>query len=130
MSTEAAVQTATLLSNRVGQSLAGVTSLLEPPERADVMAQAGASALPVVLLEETNELQRKTYECVEKVGTILQSQLDLAEEAKRRARDQAAELRKERASGGGAPLGITGTPSGDDAGICGLSGDQLKNLLT
>ena len=130
MSTEAAVQTATLLSNRVGQSLAGVTSLLEPPERADVMAQAGASALPVVLLEETNELQRKTYECVEKVATILQSQLDLAEEAKRRARDQAAELRKERASGGGAPLGITGTPSGDDAGIFGLSGDQLKNLLT
>ena len=130
MSTEAAVQTATLLSNRVGQSLAGVTSLLEPPERADVMAQAGASSLPVILLEETNDLQRKTYECVEKVATILQSQLDLAEEAKRRARDQAAELRKERASGGGAPLGITGTPSGDDAGIFGLSGDQLKNLLT
>ena len=95
MSAEAAVQTATLLQNKVGSSLAGVTNLLTPTERSETLVQAGASSLSVVVLDEIKELQRQTFECIEKVATLLQTQIDIAKESSRRARDQSAELRKE-----------------------------------
>ena len=129
MSAEAAVQTATLLQQKVGNSLSGVTNLLAPPERSDSMLNAGAASLPALVLDEVKELQKKTIESVDKVAQVLQSQLDLAQEAERRARDQAAELRKENRGGGGA---INNLPSvtGDDAGLFGLTGEKFKNLLT
>ena len=131
MSAEAAVQTATLLQNKVGSSLAGVTNLLTPEQRSDTLVQAGASSLSVVVLDELKELQKQTYECVEKVATLLQTQIDIAKENSRRQRDQAAELRKEKSISGvtGKPVGAMPT-SGADMGIFGLTGDKLKNLLT
>ena len=96
MSAESAIQTATLLQQKVGNSLSGVTNLLAPPERSDSMLNAGAASLPALVLDEVKELQKKTIESVDKVAQVLQSQLDLAQEAERRARDQAAELRKEK----------------------------------
>ena len=95
MSAESAIQTATLLQQKVGNSLSGVTNLLAPPERSDSMLNAGAASLPALVLQEVAELQKKTIESIDKVAQVLQSQLDLAQEAERRARDQAAELRKE-----------------------------------
>ena len=129
MSAESAIQTATLLQQKVGNSLSGVTNLLAPPERSDSMLNAGAASLPALVLQEVAELQKKTIESVDKVAQVLQSQLDLAQEAERRARDQAAELRKENQISGVAPGGVTGM-TGDDAGMFGLTGDKLKNLLT
>ena len=128
MSAEAAVQTATLLQNKVGSSLAGVTSLLSPEQKSDVMLQAGASSLPVVVLDEMKELQRQTYECVEKVANLLQTQIDIATEANRRQRDQAAELRKEKKTEG-APM-LPGSGQGSADGLFGLTPESMKNLLT
>lgn len=128
MSSESAIQTATLLQQKVGNSLSGVTNLLAPPERSDSMLNAGAASLPTLVLDEVKELQKKTIESVDKVAQVLQSQLDLAKEAERRARDQAAELRKE--SGGQMAMGGLPSVTGDDAGMFGLTGDKLKNLLT
>ena len=129
MSAESAIQTATLLQQKVGNSLSGVTNLLAPPERSDSMLNAGAASLPTLVLDEVKELQKKTIESVDKVAQVLQSQLDLAQEAERRARDQAAELRKENQISGVTPGGLTDM-TGDDAGMFGLTGDKLKNLLT
>ena len=129
MSAESAIQTATLLQQKVGNSLSGVTNLLAPPERSDSMLNAGAASLPALVLQEVAELQKKTIESVDKVAQVLQSQLDLAKEAERRERDQAAELRKENQISGVTPAGLTGM-TGDDAGMFGLTGDKLKNLLT
>ena len=129
MSAESAIQTATLLQQKVGNSLSGVTNLLAPPERSDSLLNAGAASLPVLVLDEVKELQRKTIESVDKVAQVLQSQLDLAEEAERRARDQAAELAKENRGGGNA-INTLPSVTGDDAGMFGLTGDKLKNLLT
>ena len=130
MSAEAAVQTATLLQQKVGNSLSGVTNLLAPPERSDSMLNAGAASLPALVLQEVAELQKKTIESVDKVAQVLQSQLDLAQEAERRARDQAAELRKENKPSGVMPVGGLTSGPGEDAGMFGLTGDKLKNLLT
>ena len=128
MSAEAAIQTAALLQQKVGASLSGVTNLLAPPERSDSLLNAGAASLPTLVLDEVKELQKKTIESVDKVAQVLQSQLDLAEEAERRARDQAAELRKERGPGGIENVDLS--PGAGDAGMFGLTPDKLKNLLT
>ena len=130
MSAESAIQTATLLQQKVGNSLSGVTNLLAPPERSDSMLNAGAASLPALVLQEVAELQKKTIESVDKVAQVLQSQLDLAQEAERRARDQAAELRKENKPSGVMPAGGLTSGPGEDAGMFGLTGDKLKNLLT
>jgi len=126
---EAAVQTATLLQQKVGNSLSGVTNLLAPPERSDSLLNAGAASLPALVLDEVKELQKKTIESVDKVAQVLQSQLDLAQEAERRARDQAAELRKENKLSGVAPAGNLNV-TGADEGMFGLTPDKLKDLLT
>ena len=129
MSAQQAEQTAAILQTKVGQSLAGVTNLLAPPERSEAMLQAGASSLSVNVLTDIKELQEKTFECIEKVASLLQSQIDIAEEADRRERDQAAELAKERRqTAAGVGLG------GDDMGGAGDGGffdiANLKNILT
>ena len=96
MSTQNALQLASNIQSRVGGALLSVNSMLPPPEAAAVTLQAGGGSLGVFLLRDLINLQDKTYQCVEKVAHILNSQLDLAEDAKRRVRDQAAELKKEK----------------------------------
>ena len=114
MSSQNALQLATAIQGRVGSSLLSVNSMLPPPEAAAAVLQAGGGSLGVFLLKDLAVLQEKTYQCVEKVASVLQSQLDLSEEAERRERDQAAELAKENslkgstvvAGGGGSASGI------------------------
>ena len=104
MSTANAIQLATNIQSKVGSSLLSVNSMLPPPEAAAATLQAGGGSLGVFLLQDLMFLQDKTYQCVEKVANILQSQLDLAEEKDRRERDQAAELAKEKKRLGGPPI--------------------------
>ena len=104
MSTANAIQLATNIQSKVGSSLLSVNSMLPPPEAAAATLQAGGGSLGVFLLQDLMVLQDKTYQCVEKVANILQSQLDLAEEKDRRERDQAAELAKEKKRLGGPPI--------------------------
>ena len=104
MSTANAIQLATNIQSKVGSSLLSVNSMLPPPEAAAATLQAGGGSLGVFLLQDLMFLQDKTYQCVEKVANILQSQLDLAEEKDRRERDQAAELAKEKKRMGGPPI--------------------------
>ena len=127
MSAESAIQTATLLQQKVGNSLSGVTNLLAPPERSDSMLNAGAASLPTLVLDEVKELQKKTIESVDKVAQVLQSQLDLAKEAERRARDQAAELAKEKGGTGVIAGGVGDVTVGDD--ITDEKLDDLSNKL-
>lgn len=96
MSAQNAIQLATAIQTKVGSSLISSQNLLPRGEAAGTMVQAGASSLGVFLLRDLYDMQQRTYECVEKVASILQSQLDLAEDRERRERDQAAELDKER----------------------------------
>ena len=103
MSSQAALQLASNIQSKVGSSLLSVNSMLPPAEAAAATLQAGGGSLGVFLLRDLINLQDKTYQCVEKVAHILQSQLDLAEDAKRRARDQAAELKKEKKPVQGTP---------------------------
>ena len=113
MSSTAALQLASNIQSKVGSSLLSVNSMLPPGEAAAATLQAGGGSLGVFLLRDLANLQQKTFECVEKVAHILQSQLDLAEDAERRARDQAAELAKEKKPemfGPPAPGGV-GKPS-------------------
>jgi len=104
MSTANAIQLASNIQSKVGSSLLSVNSMLPPPEAAAATLQAGGGSLGVFLLQDLMFLQDKTYQCVEKVANILQSQLDLAEEKDRRERDQAAELAKEKKRLGGPPI--------------------------
>ena len=115
MSSQNALQLATSIQSRVGSSLLSVNSMLPPGEAAGAMLQAGGGSLGVFLLRDLANLQQRTYECVEKVAHILQSQLDLADDAERRERDQAAELAKEKALKGPTLItnGNAGKPSGD-----------------
>ena len=112
MSTANAIQLATNIQSKVGSSLLSVNSMLPPPEAAAATLQAGGGSLGVFLLQDLMFLQDKTYQCVEKVANILQSQLDLAEEKDRRERDQAAELAKEKKRLGGTPIDDGGRGAG------------------
>ena len=121
MSAQNAIQLATAIQSKVGSSLISANNLLPRDEAAGTMVQAGASSLGVFLLRDLYDMQQRTYECVEKVASILQSQLDLAEDAERRARDQAAELAKEKRPGAVVPT------AGAGAGI-GQLDDSLDDI--
>ena len=136
MSATQAIGTANILQNKIGMSLGGVTNLLAPPERSDTLLQAGASTLAVPLLADLKELQNKTYECVEKVANILQTQLDIAEDKERREKDQLAELNKERGGAGAIAAGavgagaVAGGVSAADGEEEGMSSERMQELLT
>jgi len=121
MSAQNAIQLATAIQSKVGSSLISANNLLPRDEAAGTMVQAGASSLGVFLLRDLYDMQQKTYECVEKVASILQSQLDLAEDTERRERDQAAELAKEKRPGAVVPT------AGAGAGI-GQLDDSLDDI--
>ena len=110
MSSQNAIKIASTIQSKVGASLIASQSMLPRPEAAGVMAQAGGASLGVFLLRDLTNLQQRTYECVEKVANILQSQLDIAEDKERRDRDMAAELAKEKK--GQKPAYGTGTGVG------------------
>ena len=114
MSAQNAIQLATAIQSKVGSSLISSQNLLPRGESAGVMTQAGASSLGVFLLRDLYEMQHRTYECVEKVASILQSQLDLAEEKDRRERDQLAEELKEKNKLGGSVVPGAGSDFDDD----------------
>ena len=122
MSAQNAIQLATAIQSKVGSSLISANSLLPRDEAAGTMVQAGASSLGVFLLRDLYDMQQKTYECVEKVASILQSQLDLAEDTERRERDQAAELAKEKRPGAVIPT------AGAGAGGLGQVDDTLEDI--
>jgi len=113
MSAQNAIQLATAIQSKVGSSLISSQNLLPRDEAAGTMVQAGASSLGVFLLRDLYNMQQRTYECVEKVASILQSQLDLAEDRERRERDQAAELAKEKRPGAVVPTAGTGAGIGE-----------------
>ena len=119
MSAQNAIQLASAIQTKVGSSLISANNLLPRDEAAGTMVQAGASSLGVFLLRDLYDMQQKTYECVEKVASILQSQLDLAEDTERRERDQAAELAKEKRPGAVVPT----------AGVGGAGMGQLDDSL-
>jgi len=114
MSSANALQLATTIQGRVGSSLLSVNSMLPPPEAAAAVLQAGGGSLGVFLLKDLAVLQEKTYQCVEKVASVLQSQLDLSEDSERRARDQASELAKEKNKGAPPLTGAGGSGNLDD----------------
>ena len=129
MSSQNALQLAGNIHQRVGSSLLAVNSMLPPQEAAAAILQAGGGSLGVFLLKDLANLQEKTYECVEKVATILQSQLNLAEDRERRERDQAAELAKEN---NGVPTPVPTSDSDDNVPVDEGGFDMAKaaNLLT
>jgi len=130
MSSQNALQLATAIQSKVGSSLLSVNSMLPPQEAAAATLQAGGGSLGVFLLRDLANLQEKTYQCVEKVATILQSQLNLAEDRERRERDQAAELAKENR---GVPTPMPTSGSGDNVPVDEKGGFNLQNaanLLT
>ena len=130
MSAQNAIQLATAIQTKVGSSLVTAQSLLPPAEKASANLQAGAGSLGVFLLRDLYDMQQRTYECVEKVAHILQSQLNLAEEKERRERDQASELAKEQARLGGNTRGDgNGVNTGEDE-TSSMSLDKMKDFLT
>ena len=82
MSAESAIQTATLLQQKVGNSLSGVTNLLAPPERSDSMLNAGAASLPALVLDEVKELQQMGLGKKKKKKMIPRSNTNESEEEK------------------------------------------------
>jgi hypothetical protein len=127
MSSQNALQLATAIQSKVGSSLISVQNLLPPAESASANLQAGAGSMGVFLLRDIYDMQARTYESVNNVGSILKSQLDLAEDAERRARDQAAELEKEN-QGSGVPGPTTG--DGEGTGEEEGSGFDIGTILT
>ena len=114
MSAQNAIQLATAIQSKVGSSLISSQNLLPRAESAGVMTQAGASSLGVFLLRDLYDMQQRTYECVEKVAHILQSQLDLAEDRERRERDQLAEELKEKNKLSGSVVPTAGAGAGNE----------------
>src|SRR6056300_1586619 len=130
MSAQNAIQLATAIQSKVGSSLISTQNLLPRGESAGVMTQAGASSLGVFLLKDIYNMQERTYESVERVGSILQSQLDLAEEVERRRRDQLAEELKEKNKLIG-PTPATTDGAGDSEDIeKALDASRMSSLLT
>jgi hypothetical protein len=130
MSSQNAIQLATAIQSKVGSSLISTQNLLPRGESAGVMTQAGASSLGVFLLKDIYNMQERTYESVERVGSILQSQLDLAEEVERRRRDQLAEELKEKNKLIG-PTPATTDGAGDSEDIeKALDASRMSSLLT
>ena len=127
MSAANALSLATAIQSKVGSSLIGVQNMLPRGESDSAILQAGAGTNSTFLLKDLYDMQQKTYECVEKVASILKSQLDLAEEAERRARDQAAELAKEKSDTGAIVGGVGNISIGDD--ITDEKLDDLSNKL-
>ena len=127
MSAENAISIANAIQSKVGSSLIGVQSMLPRGESDAAILQAGAGTGSTFLLSDMIKLQQETLESVNNVGSVLKAQLDLAEEAERRARDQAAELAKEKSGGVPFSASVGGGGAGDD--ITDEKLDDLSNKL-
>ena len=114
MSAQNALQLATAIQSKVGSSLIGVQNMLPPAEANSAILQAGAGTSSAFLLSDMIKLQQDTLESVNNVGSILKAQLDLAEEAERRARDQVIKNQPKQGAGGGVPVVGAGEGGMDD----------------
>jgi len=84
----AALGVATTLQNRVVGALGSAQNLLPAPELNSALLQAGATGIATNVLGQLKQGQEKLTELTSNIGTILQEQLDIAEEQQRRERDK------------------------------------------
>ena len=122
----AAIGVATTLQNRVVGALGSAQNLLPAPELNSALLQAGATGIATNVLSQLKQGQEKLTELTSNIGTILQEQLDIAEEQQRRERDKSGQFRP-----GGDDRPTQGPPAppvveGDMDG----AGFNLGNLLS
>ena len=122
----AAIGVATTLQNRVVGALGSAQNLLPAPELNSALLQAGATGIATNVLGQLKQGQEKLTELTSNIGTILQEQLDIAEEQQRRERDRSGQFRP-----GGDDRPVQGPPippvvEGDMDG----AGFNLGNLLS
>ena len=118
------------MQRQVGSSLTNVAAMLPPPPQILTNEEQPENRPGFKLLDEIKEYGKKSYESIQQVGFILQSQLNLAEEKERRERDQASELAKEQARLGGNTRGDgNGVNTGEDE-TSSMSLDKMKDFLT
>ena len=122
----AAIGVATTLQNRVVGALGSAQNLLPAPELNSALLQAGATGIATNVLSQLKQGQEKLTELTSNIGTILQEQLDIAEEQQRRERDRSGQFRP-----GGDDRPVQGPPippvvEGDMDG----AGFNLGNLLS
>ena len=90
-----ALGVAQTLQNRVGTTFSSL-QLLSPPEQSAALIGAGATSIGTAVLNSIKEGQDKILEATNQVVSLIQTQVDIAEEQERRARDNLTELNKER----------------------------------
>ncbi len=118
------------MQRQVGSSLTNVAAMLPPPPQILTNEEQPENRPGFKLLDEIKEYGKKSFESIQQVGFILQSQLNLAEEKERRERDQASELAKEQARLGGNTRGDNnGVNTGEDE-TTSMSLDKMKDFLT
>ena len=106
------LQVAQTLQNRVGNTL-GSLQMLSPQQTAMATLTAGASSIGTAVLSSIKVGQDKILESTDKVVELLTTQVKIAEEAERRAREKSAELAKEKQGTGPNTIPIE---DGDDKG--------------
>ena len=124
MSAQNALQLATAIQSKVGSSLIGVQNMLPPAEANSAILQAGAGTSSAFLLSDMIKLQQDTLQSINNVGSVLKAQLDLAEEAERRARDQVIKNQPKPGAGGGVPVA-----GGGDGGLDDEQFEELSDKL-
>ena len=124
MSAQNALQLATAIQSKVGSSLIGVQNMLPPAEANSAILQAGAGTSSAFLLSDMIKLQQDTLQSINNVGSVLKAQLDLAEEAERRARDQVIKNQPKPGAGGGVPVA-----GGSDGGLDDEQFEELSDKL-
>ena len=90
-----ALGVAQTLQNRVGTTFSSL-QLLSPPEQSAALIGAGATSIGTAVLNSIKEGQDKILEATNQVVSLIQTQVDIAEEQERRARDNLTELNKEK----------------------------------
>ena len=90
-----ALGVAQTLQNRVGTTFSSL-QLLPGPEQSAALVGAGATSIGTAVLTSIKEGQDKILEATNQVVSLIQTQVDIAEEQERRARDNLTELNKER----------------------------------
>lgn len=120
----AAIGVATTLQNRVVGALGSAQNLLPAPELNSALLQAGATGIATNVLDQLKQGQEKLTEITTNIGTILQEQLDIAEEQQRRERDRSGQF-----TPGGAVQGTTLNADGVSEGLE-EGGFNLGNLLS
>ena len=88
-----ALGVAQTLQNRVGTTFSSL-QLLPGPEQSAALVGAGATSIGTAVLTSIKEGQDKILDATNKVVSLIQTQVDIAEEQERRARDNLSELNR------------------------------------